>query len=279
MPALVWHHETPIPESSIYAQWCLYRAARKKHIKVLLVGQGADELFGGYLTFLAARARFDSRHDPFGGLLAMYGLIRQLLALPASLSSVRRFVRPRGHRANVVAGMVPNAPPLVRERDMRIADLITWSLPNLLSWQDRSSMAHGVEARLPFLDPNLLAIGLSAPSKLLYHRGRTKYPIRMIAARLGEPEVAWRWGKIPFASEEKAWMRARALRDNGTRSSLWSTFETGGAAGELRRLADAGEPRALVRRLAIDEFLRTFWPDAVDGRSSSATGVSETVRR
>ena len=61
-------------------------------------------------------------------------------------------------------------PVLVDGLAMRIADVERWSLPNLLAFVDRSAMAHSVETRLPFLDPDLVALSLAMPDDVLVHR-------------------------------------------------------------------------------------------------------------
>ena len=70
-----------------------------------------------------------------------------------------------------------NAPPVrAGGRRMRIADIERWSLPNLLTFADRNAMAHGVEMRLPFLAPGLVALSLAMPEDVLVRGGWTKWP-------------------------------------------------------------------------------------------------------
>jgi asparagine synthase (glutamine-hydrolysing) len=275
---LTWHHETPLPEASLYAQWSVFRAAREARVKVMLDGQGADEVFGGYIKFLAGRARADLRTDPRGAVFAAYGLVRQMAAHPKTFLWAARYVRLPNRASGYSVSMPgqPTAPPLAGDLQMRVNDLTTWSLPNLLPWEDRNSMAHGVETRLPFLDPNLLALGLAAPSHVLYRKGWTKWPVREITARLGQPAIAWRRAKLQFASPEDGWMRTRS-EENTTRSELWSTLAGVTQVGDLLRLAEAGEATAVVRRRAINDFFTTFWPEASPQPAPCGAGGSASV--
>ena len=257
---LLWHHETPIPDSSLYAQWSVFQEARRRGIVVMLDGQGADELFGGYLKLLVSHTKQSLARNPLHGLVALSGLIRHLLAAPPRRSTFARFSPFQHVRGPGNSSGNPRNPPMENEAHMRLADLTTWSLPNLLAWEDRNSMAHSLEARLPFLDPELLAIGLSAQPEFLYHKGWTKFPLRSVVSGLGEPEIAWRRAKLQFESPEIGWMAERAKTDTRLLSPYWSSAQLGPATQDLKRLAAAGHLSAFKKLRAIDDFLVLFWP-------------------
>ena len=100
------------------------------------------------------------------------------------------------HRAVRVSGLA-----------MRLADVERWSLPNLLTYVDRSAMAFGIETRLPFLDPDVVALALAMPAKVLVHDGWSKWPLRQTLSDLDGATPAWRRGKRWFGVPQRAWLR------------------------------------------------------------------------
>ena len=87
------------------------------------------------------------------------------------------------------------------------AELYKYQLPHLLRYEDRNSMAHSVEARLPFLDQDLVAFAHALPLELKIKQGWTKYIMRESAkTKLGQ-KIAWRKDKIGFESPTNTWLR------------------------------------------------------------------------
>lgn len=259
--SLLWHQETPLPDGSLYAQWLLFQEAKRRGVKVMLDGQGADEVFGGYTKFLATYARTSLRTDRREAIVAIAGLARTLAAAPPDLSVFGRYLHPRKLFGRPGSAAVPENPPLANEVEMRLADLTTWSLPNLLAWEDRNSMAHSVEARLPYLDPELLALGFSISPQMLYRNGWTKFPLRSVVGRRGEPGIAWTRGKRQFHSPEIAWMDQRAQTERVLKSSFLQSGAVGPALNALKETAMSGQASSWTRLRAIDDFLLRFWPE------------------
>lgn len=249
---LVWHQEEPFRSTSVFAQWCVMATAHERGVKVLLDGQGADELLGGYgptafhLADLAARglprelareaaAMHDRSLASIGPLLAQLALA----ALPATWSEALRDAKAtRARDLSVVsaelarefigqpAARVPNGDtdlPLSRHLRESVRET---SLPHLLRYEDRSSMAHGIESRLPFLDYRLveLCFGEAAPWRL--HRGWTKWILRKALERTVPPEIAWRRDKVAFETPERDWLRrwSGLMPDLMPDSPLCATF-------------------------------------------------------
>ncbi|RME99141.1 MAG: asparagine synthase (glutamine-hydrolyzing) [Chloroflexi bacterium] len=253
-PAVMRHLESPQCSATAVPIGRLYRACRAAGLTVALTGEGADELLGGYHWHRGdALARRLLGHPP---------VLRRLLARsPLPMSAAARRVLQRGHRnpalryrdwldvadeslrrnlfsagvsaalpgenpllaawAGVLAGL-DHLPPLQQmlalETQTRMVDFINFEV-------DKMSMAHSVEARVPFLDHKLweFAAGLPAKFKL---RGRTeKYLLRQ-AMRGILPEATRTRRKKGLASPYRAWLRAERLPD-------WA--ETALSAGELRR--------------------------------------------
>ena len=221
LEALVLAHEEPVGSSSVYAQYRVMRAAREAGVTVLLDGQGADELFGGYrgANGWALRA---------GGAGAIAGALRRggedRRALLVALGAERL---PRA----VAAPLAPARGVAVRERRGRRgapcgstrrrsrgrgragrscassrARRSTRALPALLRYADRNSMAHSREVRLPFLDRRLAELALSLPPAFLYADGTTKRVLRDAVRDLVPPQVLARRDKVGFETPEARWL-------------------------------------------------------------------------
>lgn len=229
---LVWHQDEPFGTTSMFAQWGVFRRAREKNIVVMLDGQGADEALAGYHGFFGphfagllragrlgplwretAAARRLHRHSAW---LQLQWIARELLQPPsadffrclagrsvrapeylnlARLGAEPRFLEP--------GGLADGDPICARS----IALLTQFSLPMLLRFEDRNSMAHSVEARLPFLDPRLVEFCLGLPAEFKLAAGWTKRILRdAMRERLPE-SIRMRSDKIGFATAEPQWLR------------------------------------------------------------------------
>jgi asparagine synthase (glutamine-hydrolysing) len=95
------------------------------------------------------------------------------------------------------------------------AGIVTTSLPALLRYEDRNSMAFSVEARTPFLDYRLVEAAQALPAGELIRDGWTKAPLREAMAGLVPDAVRWRRDKLGFATPEARWLReiAPAVRE------------------------------------------------------------------
>jgi asparagine synthase (glutamine-hydrolysing) len=163
LDAASWHMDQPIGHPNSLALWLL--AARSRaHVTVLLTGEGADELFGGYGRFAAAMApdsdaRLPGGHDPVDAF------IRTTVFHPeARLAQVRpeADLRPALERRRAIFqdGRADHLSNCLKY-EMRT------HLVDLLQRQDRMAMAHGVEARVPFLDRHVIEFARAVPAEHL----------------------------------------------------------------------------------------------------------------
>jgi asparagine synthase (glutamine-hydrolysing) len=244
----------PLADPAILPTFLLARAARR-HVKVILSGEGADELFGGYPTYLGHKLapKYCALPAPLRAAVR-----RAVLAWPASGKKVtleylaKRFVkdaeRPWLERHLRWFGTGLGAiPPLEAPGDDPVAaamllDYRSYLRDNLLVKVDRATMLSSVEARAPFLDHEVTAFALSLPSQLRVHRLTTKWVLKQAAEAWLPREVIHR--------------RKRGL------SVPVSTWINRGLRAETDRLLDRGrlEARgfvdaALVTRL-LDEHRR-----------------------
>lgn len=219
---LVAAQEEPFGSTSIYAQWCVMQAAREAGVVVLLDGQGADELFGGYAGAGGWALRsLGLRHAVLGAFgdpsviretLVAYlaGRAPRWLARRERLKRASPYVRRRD--AILAADWEPPAPdwpdtPSAMRREL-LNQAFRTSLPNLCRFADKNSMSHSVEVRLPFLDPGVAEFALSLKPDLLYQDGITKRVLRAAARGRVPDSILNRRDKIGFETPERRWFNA-----------------------------------------------------------------------
>ncbi len=222
--------DEPFASASILAQRAVMEAARANGVKVMLDGQGADEMLGGY------------PHYRYSWLLGL--LTRHPLSVPGALRELRGYEIPpavalrqsvldgfrlRSSRAPVgrdarLPGWVgprlrgaaplqlrggdrpsPSGTPLTR---MLHRALTSTSLPALLRYEDRNSMRFGVEARVPYLDHRLVEAALLLPDRLKIRHGVTKVALREAMVNVVPDEVRLQRRKIGFAVPQVAWFES-----------------------------------------------------------------------
>jgi asparagine synthase (glutamine-hydrolysing) len=246
---LTWHRDAPISQASDVAVYRLASLARTR-VKVVLSGEGADELFGGYPKHRFAaltRAAGLMPHFARDGLLG-----RVERALPAGSSRARivaralaedgeaqRFEgwfapftsRERSALLNGVPGhdlpldLAPHGDAL---RRMLAADTAGgWLTDNLLARGDRMSMAASLELRPPFLDRDVVELAFRLPSRFKVRDGVGKWVLRQVAQDIVPAEVLRR-PKLGFRLPLDAWFRS-GLREMARdrlleRSSLVGTL-------------------------------------------------------
>jgi asparagine synthase (glutamine-hydrolysing) len=207
--------EEPFPTGSIVGQYLVYRAARDAGVRVVLGGQGSDEIFMGYRKFQLFHLRqLVHRRRVFGALGFAASLLPELLAeAPRARTYWRiRHRYLRGAGIDTALTLPPPSPMnLMLDPDRplwvrQLHDVRHSSLPTLLRYEDRNSMAHGVESRLPYLDHRLVEFALALPVALKLRGGYRKWIVREFArGRIPEPIRRARW-KRGFDVEQGAWI-------------------------------------------------------------------------
>ncbi len=202
---LVWVQDEPFGSLSIYAQYCVMRLAGKK-VKVVLDGQGADELLGGYLAYQASYIR---------GLLHSFHAVKALQEIGGSLRSHRGFFQSasgqlliRRTRRNLLTIKVP---PVGRYSgnlaEVLRRELCSTNLPSLLHYEDRNSMAFSIEARVPYLDVRLVEYIASLPLDQKIRNGVTKIALRKAVKGIIPESIRCRMDKMGFVTPEELWMK------------------------------------------------------------------------
>lgn len=255
LQSMVWHQDEPFGSTSIFAQWSVFRLIHDTGVKVVLDGQGADEMLGGYASTaphffleLAAKGRFLKAMTESWQWSRLQGRPwhsvvpgNRLGSLLARLSSVKG-----------PAGAGPQS-PWMRE-DFRRATVGTslfeqqayqtaWdakapfqsvlrrfffesNLPALLRFEDRNSMAFSVESRVPFLDHRLVEFAFALPSEIKFRGGYAKRVLRDAMSGLLPEPVRMRARKMGFATPELHWQTTvlKPLIRDAVNSDLLADF-------------------------------------------------------
>ena len=231
MDDLISVQDEPFGGTSIYAQFRVFRLAAANGVKVMLDGQGADEMLAGYRPYIAARAlsllrrgRIDRalsflwQSSKLPGTSALRMLLRALgLALPGGLQGPAMFLAgeslmPRWMNSSWFARAGVRGRVLWRSKSKharleQLEQAVTANaLPMLLRYEDRNSMAHSVESRVPFLTPSLVNFVLSLPEEyLLSPDAASKAVFREAMKGIVPDSILARRDKIGFAAPERQW--------------------------------------------------------------------------
>ncbi len=231
-PRLMDAQQEPFISTSPYAQFRVFAAARRAGIKVMLDGQGADEILGGYTYLRAARLASLVQNGHWAEAIrfchqsAQAGAGRGWLLLRSADYLMPRSVQ-QVFRNLVRKSLTPPwinktwftereaTVPLLRgncEGDVLRCELIRLltrtSLPHLLRYEDRNSMAFSIESRVPFLTPMLVNLLLSLPEHyIIAPDGTTKSVFRRAMRGIVPNAILDRRDKVGFATPEKKWLQ------------------------------------------------------------------------
>lgn len=174
----------PFASSSILAQQQIFRTIHQTGVKVVLGGQGADEVFCGYKKYFlfdlleSVRTKKDRLRS--GANFAEFMLANTLRG-DLNFAGLKKYLfKPKLEN---VYPFIPMATPLSMGlmddfRTRNIADVTDLSLPTLLRYEDRNSMGNRIESRLPFMDFNVVELGLGLNRAMKLKRGFSKYILR-----------------------------------------------------------------------------------------------------
>jgi asparagine synthase (glutamine-hydrolysing) len=231
MPRILWFQEEPFGGTSYLAQWAVMRAAAEHGVKVLLDGQGGDELLCGYPGYWGS----------YGGDLIRRGDVRRFVPEARAYWRQQARLHPTVYanfaRALLPLSVVARARAWLKGQDAwmspefasRYADssrhllygdrfpsavenhvaayLQSHSLPALLHHEDRNAMAFSIEARLPFLDARLVDFSLRLPTRLKLRNGRSKFILREAMAGVLPDAILQRTDKMGFVTPQDRWLR------------------------------------------------------------------------
>src|ERR1700730_9587846 len=235
LPEIVWYLDEPVADPALVPLFFIAREARK-HVKVVLSGEGADELFGGYTIYrepLSLRP-FDylprpvrkslgraSKPLPEGmrgksllhrGSLTLeeryYGNARSFS--DAQLQAVRPGFREEWTPTDIAAPVYATSDGWDPVARMQHIDLFTWLRGDILVKADKMTMANSLELRVPFLDPEVFGVASRLPVQAKITRITTKYALRRALEPIVPSHVLNR-PKLGFPVPIRHWLRAGPL--------------------------------------------------------------------
>ncbi|HEX6182208.1 MAG TPA: asparagine synthase C-terminal domain-containing protein, partial [Chitinophagaceae bacterium] len=228
-------HDEPVGSASVYAQYRVYQLAKHHGIKVVLDGQGADELLAGYTKYLHWYLQELMRSRP-GSLRAAIKSLKNTHAdfkwgwknymaawFPSQAASqlekrvIHRITRnndidPDFRAANFDSELVQK-PSVSRLNDILYFNTCQSGLQELLRYADVNSMAHGCEVRLPFLSHKLVEYCFSLSALFKIRDGYTKWVLRKSMSRVLPQQIVWRTDKVGFEPPQKMWMENKRVQE------------------------------------------------------------------
>jgi len=220
---LIRTQEEPFSSLSIYGQYKVMELANKNGMKVLLDGQGSDEIFAGYFIYykyyffesllhlrlkesmLTAERMKNKLQD-----MVLFPAMTILSALGLSSGWIRNLWLTRFKYLKGFEDVMLANPLTDRGFDLNRAlhsDLTCYAIPQLLRYEDKNSMRWSIESRVPFLDYRLVELAMSLSSSCKIRKGTTKYILRRAMKGLVLKRILERTDKIGFATPDESWMR------------------------------------------------------------------------
>lgn len=178
--------ESPFLGLSIIAQHEVYKQVKERNIKVLLGGQGGDEIFAGYRKFfLVALKKAIEKKEILPGLQYFHSLALMLIFETKQIKTYwnekNRYLKTTGKDTSFL-DCLPNISLNLFENtslsNRQISDIQKYSIPSLLRYEDRNSMYFSIESRLPFMDYRLVEFALALPDLLKIKHGYGKWILR-----------------------------------------------------------------------------------------------------
>ncbi len=276
IPEIVWYLDDPVADPALVPLYFVAKEARK-HVKVVLSGEGADELFGGYTIYREPLSLKPFEYLPRGvrklagklsdripdGTRGKSLLHRGSLTLEeryygnarsfndAQLRSVLRDFRPEWTHQDVTAPIYERSrgwDPVAR---MQHLDLFTWLRGDILVKADKMTMANSLELRVPFLDPEVFAIAEQIPFEQKITKDTTKYALRRALETIVPPHVLHR-PKLGFPVPLRHWLRGPELYD-------WAATQI--AESQTDRLLNKSAIKAMLdqHRAGTADHSRRIW--------------------
>ncbi|WP_159886342.1 asparagine synthase (glutamine-hydrolyzing) [Paenibacillus puerhi] len=237
LPRAVWHQDEPVADPSAIALYHVAQLARE-HVTVVLSGEGADELFGGYRIYCEPQSLAPIERLPHGVKRMMHALARLLPAGFKGRGYVLRGTTPLEERflgnakiftEDMKADIVNADRELLRSyrnpiqvaktfydrskhldpvSRMQYIDMNLWMPGDILMKADKMTMAHSLELRVPFLDVELYEVSRRIPAKFRIAEGTTKYVFRKAMEGI-IPEFILNRPKLGFPVPMRDWMKGQ----------------------------------------------------------------------
>jgi asparagine synthase (glutamine-hydrolysing) len=231
IPKIMWHMDDPLADPACVPLYFVAREARK-HVTVVLSGEGADELFGGYNIYREPQDLEIFNKIPRVGKVLLKGIANMMPEGTKGKSFIERGVTPMEERYIGNAKMFTEEEkrdllnvyheglkytditnPLYAESRgydpvdrMQYIDIHTWMRGDILLKADKMTMAHSLELRVPFLDKAVFEVASKIPTSLKTANGTTKYILRKAAEGV-VPEHVLNRKKLGFPVPIRHWLK------------------------------------------------------------------------
>lgn len=264
---LIYYHDGPCESASPYSGYCVYRGVGNK-VKVLLDGQGADELFAGYVYLykykiqeLLEKKSFFSQLKAIGTLGAYYSvwldqmdtsILLKTLGVYGYKNYIRKYrvYHPRQfglekdlfteklQKIDVKRSIDKNKTIKGALNQKLYEELYYSTLPRILHDVDRNSMAHSLEVRLPFLDYRIVEFSYTLDSKFKIRNSWTKYIMRKSLKCYLPKKIYSRKQKMGFPAPFGRWLRDKKYKEK------WKEY------------IDAFKDRGIVEKSYLEKYYR-----------------------
>lgn len=273
LPKIVWHFDEPVADPSAVGLYFLAKEARKK-VKVVLSGEGADELFGGYNIYLeplslprlwmkfVPKFLINAIFKPILGikfnfkgknyLKRYFSKLEDWYIGNASIfknDEIKKIWKGSPYRKFDLGNYYRKAASLSDSTKMQSIDINTWLIGDILSKADKMTMANSLELRVPFLDIKIAEFASKLPDRFKFRRGVTKYLLRESVKGI-VPEATRNRKKLGFPIPLRHWL---------TREK----------DGIYNRIISNSYIRKNMNAVEIEKLIK----DHVDGRSDSSRKI------
>ncbi len=290
---VAWHMDGPGYSPAVYPLWHLMQRARTEGVPVLLEGQGADEALAGYpqyavLELLDYLSGHSGQRRSLKGAGARMRALSRTFSLRWTLAWSARELSPallRWHRRRVgfeslmrKGVILPQLPEHLERKDddpvrqRLLADHSLTILPGLLHYGDAVSMAHGVEARNPFMDYRLVEWMFRLPTKHRFSHNETKWVLREYLRAHGQPLIGNRPDKKGYPTPVGKWLATeqgreieRLLLDRHSMLHQWCDPD------KIRRLIEQNRQGVVAAEHHLYKLVSTqLWlSECIEGKQTS----------
>ncbi len=211
---LIYQQDEPFTGATVMAQSHIYHEVNKGGYKVILGGQGGDEILCGYDKFSVAYFKEKIKSKPLEALSALYHFQKiRSFGMVDAIQSIIFYERNKKKKEAIWYTLDQNMKQklFIRSKENNVFDMSKNLLQNLgisalLRYEDRNSMSYGVESRLPFLDYRLVEYCLNMKSELKFEKGITKKILRKSMSGIVPDAILNRNDKMGFVTPQYAWM-------------------------------------------------------------------------
>lgn len=219
---VIYTQEEPFGGPSIFMQYFVMKKAKEIGCTVLLDGQGGDETLVGYEryypSYLMSLCFFDLIKGFFNSsknsklskkqLFAYFVYFTKAKIRIKRLQVKNSFIKAKYFNLASFDILEKNSKNYLNLFELQHQEIFYTQMPHLLRYEDRNSMRHSIETRLPFIDYTVVETALSIPNKYKIKDGWTKYILRRTIDKILPNNIVWRKNKFGFEAPTKSWVNS-----------------------------------------------------------------------